>query len=209
MSNPLISAESFNQAISNNRILVRIIVIFGVIIVGLAFAIALLFPLKETKTEIYEFSRNNQTFHKISSSDDVLNLQKQLVGLYMRQYVINRESVDSLNDDIKQKWVQFNSDVKVFNTYQDLKIKVLKYLGNGTRSVDIEIDYPFNNDYANQTYVVEFNIIDKKNKKEFKQYFKALINYTVLHEHLTRLDDMHLNPLGIKIIGYSLYPRKI
>ena len=206
----MIASESYNQAISNNRILVWVILFLTFLVASLALAIALLFPLKETQIEIYEFSRNNQTFRKISSSDEVLNLQKQLVGLYMRQYVINRESVDGHNNALKQNIIKFNSTDKVFSEYQDLNVKVVKYLGkDGKRGVDIEIDYPFNNDYSNQTYVVEFSITDKRQKQEFKQFYKALINYNVLHESLTRLDDLHLNPLGIKVVGYSLYTRKI
>lgn len=206
----MIAAESYNQAISNNKLLVRLIGFLAIIIAGLAIAIALLFPLKSTKVELYEFSTSSHSFKKISSSDEILNLQKQLVNLYMHQYVINREVADGVNADLMLDWVRFNSSDKVFSEYQDLNTKVVKYLGvKGKREIEIETSYPFNGDYANYIYVVEFRLNDKRNKQTSTLYYKVLIKYEVLHEHLTKLDKLHLNPLGIKIIGYSLYKRNI
>ena len=201
----MIAIESYRQAIRNNRILVKVIAILAILILMLTVAIALLFPLKKTKYVLYEFSPYGIAYKKIASSEDVVGRSEVLVGAFMRQYVFNREVIDNLTEADRFAKVAEQSSIEVFNQFKELYNKIKKNLGaKGTRKIEIKIDYPFNNDYNTSVYVVEFVVINIKNKKDVKQHYKAIIGYE-LNEQKIRLDNFTQNPLGVDVVSYSIY----
>jgi type IV secretory pathway component VirB8 len=64
----MIALESYRQAVENNRLLQKVVIALIVLCVALSLAIATLFPLKETKYKLYEFSSSGQTFRLIDDA---------------------------------------------------------------------------------------------------------------------------------------------
>lgn len=62
----MIAIESYRQAVENNRLLQKIVVVLVALCIALSLAIATLFPLKQTEYKLYEFSSSGQTFRLIA-----------------------------------------------------------------------------------------------------------------------------------------------
>jgi type IV secretory pathway component VirB8 len=62
-------------------------------LVALSLAIATLFPLKETKYKLYEFSSSGQTFRLIDDASTLVKRTPILIKFLARQYVSYRETI--------------------------------------------------------------------------------------------------------------------
>ena len=206
----MIAVESYRQAIRNNRLLAKVLVVLTLIILIEAGVIVSLFPLKTTEHILYEFSSSGQTFYRISSAEDLLSREKALVKMFMRRYIFDRETIDNLTEKVRFNRVGLQSLDSIFIAFEDLYIKIKQNIGDtGTRKIIIETDHAFNNNFNSFVYVVNFQAISANDKKQINnKYFKAVIGYQVVAQKI-RLDDLVQNPLGIEVVSYAIYAREV
>ncbi|CAC9471867.1 hypothetical protein BSPLISOX_2849 [uncultured Gammaproteobacteria bacterium] len=206
----MIALESYRQAVENNRLLQKVVIALIVLCVALSLAIATLFPLKETKYKLYEFSSSGQTFRLIDDASTLVKRTPILIKFLARQYVSYRETIDRKTEYDRFRIVQTESLNTVYEKFKQHYKKIDKELGDtGTRKITIELDNAFNNDWDKNIHIVEFSTEDTSETGQVvTNYWKAVIGYKFNRQKI-RVDDIIQNPLGIEIIDYEIIKRNI
>jgi type IV secretory pathway component VirB8 len=202
----LLGSESFEQAIKNNVILARIIYALVFVIIGLVIAIIIMMPLKEIKTELYEFSSSGQTFYRIASSEDLVNRKVALVRFGLRRYIMDKEGIDNITETDRFTRVENMSSDEVHKQFKNRYYATRDKYKGVKRKITIELDTPFANDFSKKVHIVDFAVTDSKLNEKTTTYWQATIAYDFA-EQKVRLDDLIQNPLGIEVESYSITKR--
>lgn len=204
----MIAVESYRQAIRNNAILVKVVIALSALSCSLGISFALLFPLKTTEYLLYEFSASGQTFYRIENAKDLISRKSALIRYAMREYVVDKESVNHLTESDKFIKVQNMSTNDVFAKFKQRYIDTTaKFFQKSKRKITIELDTPFAGNFNQQVHIVDFSATDT-DEADVKTitYWQATIAYT-FNEQKIRLDDLVHNPLGLEIFNYSINKR--
>jgi type IV secretory pathway component VirB8 len=206
----LIPLASYRQAITVNELLKKVVVGLMILSTVLAVVIGSLFPLKEVKYKLYEFSSSGQSFKHIDDANGLVKRTPALIQFLMRQYVSSRETIDRKTQMQRTRLVHQESSVSAYNKFKQRYKKVDQQLGDtGTRLITIELDNPFNNDWDKQIHEVEFSTKDTSEKGQvIVRKWKAVIGYRFNKQKL-RIDDLIQNPLGVEITDYETIARVI
>jgi type IV secretory pathway component VirB8 len=206
----LIPLASYRQAITVNELLKKVVVGLMILSTVLAIVIGSLFPLKEVKYKLYEFSSSGQSFKQIDDANGLVKRTPALIQFLMRQYVSSRETIDRKTQMQRTRLVHQESSVSAYNKFKQRYKKVDQQLGDtGTRIITIELDNPFNNDWDKQIHEVEFSTKDTSEKGQvIVRQWKAVIGYRFNKQKL-RIDHLIQNPLGVEITDYETIARLI
>jgi type IV secretory pathway component VirB8 len=206
----LIPLASYRQAITVNELLKKVVVGLMILSTVLAIVIGSLFPLKEVKYKLYEFSSSGQSFKQIEDANGLVKRTPALIQFLMRQYVSSRETIDRKTQMQRTRLVHQESSVSAYNKFKQRYKKVDQQLGDtGTRIITIELDNPFNNDWDKQIHEVEFSTKDTSEKGQvIVRQWKAVIGYRFNKQKL-RIDNLIQNPLGVEITDYETIARLI
>ncbi len=206
----LIPLASYRQAITVNELLKKVVIGLIILSTVLAVVIGSLFPLKEVKYKLYEFSSSGQSFKRIDDANDLVKRTPALIQFLMRQYVSHRETIDRKTQKQRTRLVHQESNGAVYNKFKERYKKVDQQLGDtGTRLITIELDNPFNNDWSKQIHEVEFSTKDTSEQGQvIVRKWKAVIGYRFNKQKL-RIDDLIQNPLGVEITDYETIARLI
>lgn len=206
----LIPLASYRQAITVNELLKKVVVGLMILSTVLAIVIGSLFPLKEVKYKLYEFSSSGQSFKQIEDANGLVKRTPALIQFLMRQYVSSRETIDRKTQMQRTRLVHQESSVSAYNKFKQRYKKVDQQLGDtGTRIITIELDNPFNNDWDKQIHEVEFSTKDTSEKGQvIVRQWKAVIGYRFNKQKL-RIDHLIQNPLGVEITDYETIARLI
>ena len=199
--------ESYRQAIRNNKVMRIIAVVQSVAIVALVVLVATLFPLKTTEVKLYEFSSSGQTFYRIDDAQKLMSRKTALIRFAMREYVVDKESVNHLTETDRFKRVTNMSNAKVFDEFKNRYRATEKSFENKKRKITIELDTPFANDWSQQVHIIDFSTTDTDaSNADYKTYWQATVSYT-FNEQKIKLDDLIHNPLGLEVVSYSINKR--
>ncbi|MBW5290472.1 MAG: Inner membrane protein forms channel for type IV secretion of T-DNA complex, VirB8 [Candidatus Ruthia sp. Asou_11_S2] len=206
----LIPLASYRQAITINELLKKVVIGLMILSTVLAIVIGSLFPLKQVKYKLYEFSSSGQSFKRIDDANGLVKRSPALIQFLMRQYVSNRETIDRKTQMERTRLVHQESNVATYNKFKERYKKVDQQLGDtGTRLITIELDNPFNNDWDKQIHEVEFSTKDTSEQGQvIVRKWKAVIGYRFNKQKL-RIDDLIQNPLGVEITDYETIARLI
>lgn len=204
----MIAIESYRQAIRNNRLLSKLLIAMLIVVIALVSAIVIILPLKTTEYLFYEFSDSGKTFYRIGSADKLVDRKNALIRFAARRYIYKRETIDRLTEQDRFIEVQQMSNNQVFEDFKTSYNLVSGGIGDGgKRVITIELDNAFNNDFASNVHIVEFETEDRSATGEVvKKYWKAVIGYQ-FNEQKLRLDDLVQNPLGFEVTSYTINKR--
>lgn len=206
----LIPLASYRQAITVNDLLKKVVIGLTVLSIALAIVLGSLFPLKEVKYKLYEFSSSGQSFRRIDDANGLVKRESALIGFLMRQYVSHRETIDRKTQLHRTRLVHQESSEQVYDEFKNRYKKLDQQLTDtGKRIITIELDNPFNNDWSRKIHEVEFSTKDTSEKDEvIIRKWKAVIGYRFNRQKI-RIDDLIQNPLGIEITDYETIARVI
>lgn len=205
-----IPLASYRQAITVNELLKKVVIGLTVLSIVLAVVLGSLFPLKEVRYKLYEFSSSGQSFKRIDDANGLVKRESALIGFLMRQYVHSRETIDRQTQMHRTRLVHQHSSEQVYDKFKDRYKKLDTQLGEaGKRIITIELDNPFNNDWDRKIHEVEFSTKDSSEKGQvIVRKWKAVIGYRFNRQKI-RIDDLIQNPLGIEITDYETIARLI
>lgn len=179
------------------------IIILAVVIVILALAISFLTPLKETKPYLVMFSNGESNFVKINEANMDIRSDTGLLKNILAGYVINRESINRINDIERYEIVRIQSERNVWEAFQNLvKAKNSIYTTNNLyRSVKI-INVTI---LSNNVATIDFNIEQSnKTRTEIRWFnYRASINYDFIQNVDTYNSNIQ-NPTGFTVKEYAV-----
>lgn len=199
--------ESFRQAVRNNVLLSRVVTAQAVAVVVLLIGIAFMLPLKTTEWLVYEFSSSGNTFVRVAKAGQQLQANEVLLSMQLREYVMEREEINHVDEKERYPSVMAKSASKVAAAFEStyggenspLNIDGFK------RAVVINRDSKIGT--GKGLHQVEFTTTDTINGgKEEKRIWVASIAYTYKAQKV-RADEITFNPTGIVITEYSLAQR--
>lgn len=185
------------------------IIILGVISTLLAIAIISLAPIKEVRPYLVTFSNSESNFVKIKQANENISSDIGLVKNILASYVINRETINRINDIARMEIVRIQSDRSVWETLENvMKDKNSIYrTQNLYRAVTIHSVNLFKQE-EDQVALIAFSIEQtNKARTELKILkYQAAIKYDFEKEESSQdiYDANDKNPTGFKVKEYAL-----
>lgn len=185
------------------------IIILGVISTLLAIAIISLAPIKEVRPYLVTFSNSESNFVKIKQANENISSDIGLVKNILASYVINRETINRINDIARIEIVRIQSDRSVWETLENvMKDKNSIYrTQNLYRAVTIHSVNLFKQE-EDQVALIAFSIEQtNKARTELKILkYQAAIKYDFEKEENSQdiYDANDKNPTGFKVKEYAL-----
>ena len=97
-----------------------IILILALISTLLALALVFLMPLKETKPYLVFFSNGENNFVKVTEANYPIRSDEALMKNILSGYVLNRETINRINDEERYEITRIQSDINVWKAFQNL-----------------------------------------------------------------------------------------
>lgn len=202
-----ITDSGYRQATRNNVLLSRVIVALTALLIILVIAIISLFPLKETEWLVYEFSTSDNTFMRVAKAGDTITANDALTQMQIREYVMQRETINRVNEPERYAAVMAKSASRVANEFRTLYggDKSPLQIDGFKRAVVINRDNKIGT--GSGLHQVEFTTTSTINgeRPEVKEWV-ASIAYSWRPQQV-RADEVTFNPTGLIIEKYTLAPR--
>lgn len=202
-----ITDSGYRQATRNNVLLSRVIVALTALLIILVIAIISLFPLKETEWLVYEFSTSDNTFMRVAKAGDTITANDALTQMQLREYVMQRETINRVNEPERYAAVMAKSASRVANEFRTLYggDKSPLQIDGFKRAVVINRDNKIGT--GSGLHQVEFTTTSTINgeRPEVKEWV-ASIAYSWRPQQV-RADEVTFNPTGLIIEKYTLAPR--
>ena len=204
------------QAITNNRILMIVIVILGLAVAGQSVALTFLFPLKTIEPIYVEFQHSTNSFVIVQRAGRDVRANQALISMFLRSYVSSRETVDKVTEGDRYRFVMALSNGEVGQTFKKLygdKNNGLYYQEGRKRSVHIIND----NGLGGQIHqiMMETSTTDDQIDKDHdghpdivKVEWIVTMRYGFYDQYVNldprKSGEQLLNPMGIQIEEYSI-----
>jgi type IV secretory pathway component VirB8 len=209
------------QAVTNNKVLMFVVVILGIAVLGLSVAITFIVPLKTIEPIYVEFQHSTNSFVVVQRAGRNIRSNDVLTRMFLRSYVSSRETVDKVTEAGRyQHVVAFSSPAtaKIFQQLYGDKKTGLYYQAGKKRGVHIISDNALGSNI--HQVVIETSDITEgvdKNKDGYnditKQEWIITMRYEFYDQQVVldpRKDGVHLmNPMGMQIEEYSIIKRSL
>lgn len=201
---------AYVQAITNNKILKIVVIALVILSIILAITIKSLFPLKSTELQVVEYQKNTDVFVNVYKPNKSFKDRDIVQALFLRQYVVARETVDRITEVKRYQMVYRSSSKEVWNNFDEQhKAKATVYEQKGVkRRIEIIRDARL----SETVHQVEYRTIDTKDgDPEFKEIIKEWV-VTMRYANnnqLVKYSDRYSNPLGTQVTEYSISSRKL
>ena len=205
------------QAVSNNRLLVIVIVFLCLVAVGLGGTIVALFPLKKTELIYVEFQHSTNSFMVVQRAEKSIRSNEALIAMFLRSYVSCRETVDKMTEPDRYAHVLAFSSPKVRDVFRAIygdKDRGLYYQTGKKRAVHIINDSALGGG-VHQVLIETTDTTDgvDRNKDgrvdEKKTEWMITLRYGFYDQEVTKdprnAGGPHLlNPMGMMIEEYAI-----
>ena len=201
-------ASPWLYANRNNRRLTLITITFAVVIVAQAVALVSLFPLKKVVPVYVEFKDGGSNFVVVQRAEGEISANQNLISMFLRSYVVSRETVDKITEKNRYQYVMSLSGEKVASNFRRLygdKSTGLYFQDGLKRAVHVVRDNPL----GRGIHQVEIETVDTNDAKagETRADWIVTIQYA-FNDQRAKFDERLQNPMGIFIEEYSLTKRK-
>lgn len=179
------------------------IIILAIIIVFLTIAISFLLPLKETKPYLVMFSNGESNFVKITEANKNIRNDEGLVKNILAGYVINRETINRIDDIERYEIVRTQSDRSVWENFENLiKSKNSVYTTqNLYRKVQIINVTLLSKNVGTIDFTIEQT---NKTRTEVRWFnYRAALNFD-FNQNETTYNSNIKNPTGFIVKEYAL-----
>lgn len=157
---------------------------------------------------IYEVDKTAQKIVQVERGNLAASKQSLLRSLTLRNYVLDRETVNHIDEKERFRKVRLMSGKRVWNEFQTLmnpEINENSVLKNKKfkREIEIITDYPLPS--QNNVHQVEYYLTDTIDGERLPtQRFVAIIQYDMSTAQV-RHQDRFINIDGVTIVNYKIY----
>ncbi len=170
----------------------------------LATAIVIILPLKKTEIRYVEFRGDQERSFTVYPSDMPKEQRELLIRKALRQYVIDRHTVEPVALKERATRLKTMTTAKAFSYAKRQYQKIAERLGDGQREIEIVADFTINE----ESHQVEFITRDRSPAGDLlaEQSWIAQIRYRTDSQQNSGEQQLD-NPLGILVSYYTLTPK--
>ena len=181
-----------------------IILILALISTLLALALVFLMPLKETKPYLVFFSNGENNFVKVTEANYPIRSDEALMKNILSGYVLNRETINRINDEERYEITRIQSDVNVWKAFQSLvtqknSIYTTKNLYRNIRILNVTL-------LSKNVATIDF-VIEQTNKTRTETQFfnyRASLEFDFAPKEDNTYNTTIKNPTGFVVKNYAL-----
>ncbi|WP_273212092.1 type IV secretion system protein [Helicobacter rodentium] len=180
-----------------------IILILALISTLLALSLIFLMPLKETKPYLVFFSNGENNFVKVTEANYPIRSDEALMKNILSGYVLNRETINRINDEERYEITRIQSDLNVWKAFQSLvtqknSIYTTKNLYRNIRILNVTL-------LSKNVATIDFAIEQTNKTRTETQFF----NYraSLEFDFAPKVDTYNTtikNPTGFIVKNYAL-----
>lgn len=169
------------------------------------FLILSLFPLKEKEPYLVGFSDATQNFVNIERADSTITSNEALVRSLIGAYILQRETINHIDDKTRFNVVKAQSSSKVWNNFEAIVAQEKSIYTNKAlmREVEIVNIAKWKDGYSNVDVVIRLINIETGMKLESEKRYRIIIVYRFEKQKIT-FDNIPVNPTGFKVIDYAI-----
>ena len=187
-------------------LVVRLLFMMIALFIALLIAFIFVFPLKEKEPYLVTFANDTQNFAIVQKADDTITaneaLNRQLIGAY----IINRETINQIDDKERREIVREQSSVKVWKTFENIVSQNESIYTNSNLSREVKI--------------INISIISKSNSSiaaadidvklfyqgvlQSQKRYRVTIAYKFVGVNIIDYASMPKNPTGFKVTNYAI-----
>lgn len=202
----MLNLKDPNYIFQLEKNITKILFILVVILSGLLFlalfSLAILMPLKETKPYLVFFSEPQGSFFRIKTQGFNVRSDIALLKSLLAGYVIKRETINRIDDDIRYREVALQSENKVYKVFQ----QAVAQSGSiyQTKNLYREIEVINSQILSQDVATIEF--IAKEQQGELQtgyQRYKATLKFGFEPKEIKE-NAIPLNPTGFIVYEYAL-----
>ena len=181
-----------------------IILILALISTLLALALVFLMPLKETKPYLVFFSNGENNFVKVTEANYPIRSDEALMKIILSGYVLNRETINRINDEERYEITRIQSDINVWKAFQNLvteknSIYTTKNLYRNIRILNVTL-------LSKNVATIDF-VIEQTNKTRTETQFfnyRASLEFDFAPKEDNTYNTTIKNPTGFVVKNYAL-----
>ena len=187
-------------------LVVRLLFMMIALFIALLIALIFVFPLKEKEPYLVTFANDTQNFAIVQKADDTITaneaLNRQLIGAY----IINRETINQIDDKERREIVREQSSVKVWKTFENIVSQNESIYTNSNLSREVKI--------------INISIISKSSSSiaaadidvklfyqgvlQSQKRYRVTIAYKFVGVNIIDYASMPKNPTGFKVTNYAI-----
>lgn len=189
--------------------LLMIFAVFGwFLVISLVVSIILILPLKEKEYVYIEFSSSGNNFVRIARAEKPIKTNETLIRAVLRNYIINRETIDKITESQRYKKIFAMSTDDVWNEFKKIgnSKESLFHKAGVRRTIIVRRDSPISSN-IHQIEITTIDTQDNGNKIEkLESEWVVTIEYDFFAQDVS--DEMMLfNPTGLFIKKYNMSER--
>lgn len=177
---------------------------FATTIVCLLLIMAL-FPLKEKEPYLVGFSDVTQNFVTIERADSTITSNESLVRSLIGAYIMQRETINHIDDKKRYQIVKAQSSSKVWNNFEAIVAQEKSIYTNNDlmREVEIINIAKWKDGYSNVDVVIRLYNTALGMSLESEKRYRIIIVYKFESQKIT-FENIPINPTGFKVIDYAI-----
>lgn len=169
------------------------------------FLIIALFPLKEKEPYLVGFSDVAQNFVTIEKADSVITSNEALVRSLIGAYILQRESINHIDDKKRFNIIKAQSSSKVWNNFEAIIAQEKSIYTNKEllREIEIVNIAKWKDGYSNVDIVARLFNTSTGMQLESEIRYRVIIVYRFDKQKIT-FENIPINPTGFKVIDYAI-----
>ena len=179
------------------------ILTLSLIIIMLVICFIVLLPLKQKQPYLVFFSNADTNFVRVEQANYDIRSDEALLKSIIATYLINRETINRIDDIERYEKVRFQSSPEVWNMFEKIvKQENSIYSSNEVyRNIKIINLSILDRKIANIDFISE--ITQSNTKKSITKRYRATLAYDFINQELN-FNSVPENPSGFIVNGYAL-----
>ncbi|WP_104753556.1 VirB8 family type IV secretion system protein [Helicobacter salomonis] len=185
----------------------KLVALLSAISVGLTIALIALLPLKETQPYFVDFANQDKHYAIIQRADASISSNEALVRSLIGTYILNRESINHIDDQQRYEAVRLQSSHKVWEIFESLVASKNSIYTDTNMARDIKIIDIALLKHAQATNVGSAHISAKlfhNGQLVYEKRYHVTLSYAFLPPPKFDYAPMPQNPTGFQVIQYSV-----
>ncbi len=185
----------------------KLVGVLSVVSLALAIALVVLLPLKRTEHHFVDFANQDKHYAIIQRADESISSNEALVRSLIGTYILNRESVNHIDDQERYEVVRLQSDHKVWAIFESLVASKNSIYTDTHMERDIKVINVAILQRAKGANLANAQISAKlfrAGKLLYEKRYNVTLSYTFLPQPQFDYAPMPKNPTGFQVTRYSV-----
>ncbi|WP_104710850.1 VirB8 family type IV secretion system protein [Helicobacter felis] len=185
----------------------KLVALLSVISLSLAIAIVVLLPLKETQHHFIDFANQDKHYAIIQRADGSISSNEALVRSLIGHYILNRESINGIDDQERYEIVRLQSSSKVWRLFEELVASKNSVYTDSKIQRDIQIIHIAILEGVQGSKISHVQIKAKlfhEGKPVYEKRYNITLSYAFVSPPKSDNTPLPKNPTGFQVTQYSV-----